>query len=345
MSWIDRGSWNGHCGRQLVNLLANEYTSDVAMIKLLDDADIDRGNLPGNMPLRLRWHELAHSLQSAGLLGRLLVIVGDDFPALKEKLSELNQEDPAQNNGPGDRYEAQLVGPGRRPLIDRADLRDKLRRFIDNPFPVLVVRGEARCGKSFSFELIKHVIAHGDDSKLVWVDFSPAACGNSATALMAMICSRLGLPDVTDQPRTTTPKRYAGELVDDLVGIYEFKDKAPRIIVVDGLNRPGLQSDVYDLVIKLSADVINQQLPRTQLVLTGYSGEFDRQLRYDILTEDVVPITETHVRLYFDQLVPARPLTPEQVNDLVRQAMAAAGDLEALEDRVRELALPLVDAR
>ena len=42
--------------------------------------------------------------------------------------------------------------------------------------------------------------------------------------------------------------------------------------MIDGLNRPGLKKDVYDLVARLSVEIINRQLPRTQLVWPGITG-------------------------------------------------------------------------
>ena len=79
--------------------------------------------------------------------------------------------------------------------------------------------------------------------------------------------------------------------------------------------------------------------------MAGYHGEFNREYRYDILTEDITPITEAHLQLYFGRLRCAQPITPEQVSDFVRQAMAHAEDLEALGDCVRDLVLPLKDTR
>lgn len=346
MTWIDGTSWNPTRGRQLVKLLAQVYDSEEAVRKVLDDSGIGCGYLPAPMQLQLLWHELAYSLHSARMLGVLLAVMAQDFPRLENRLAELSADDPAVAAGnPADTYQVRLLGPGRRPLIDRADLRDNLRRFLDQRLPVLVVRGANRSGKSFSFELMKHVAGGLDDPRLIQVDFSPVASGSTATALMAMLCSRLGLRDVTGGTRRTTRTRYAGELVDDLVGAYRFKDRAIRIIVIDGLNRADLDNDVHDLVVKLAVEVVNAQLPRTQLVLTGYGGAFDRQLTYDLLTEDIAPITETHVRLFFEGLELGRTLTRAELDDLVREAMAGGGELEDLGDRVRRLSLPLLDAR
>lgn len=344
MSWIPGTTWNANRGRQLVELLSSIYPSEAAMLKLLDDSGVSRGNMPAPMPLILRWHEITHRLHSAQMLGQLLNTVYDDFPVLVGRLEELAEDDrtiPVGN--PPDPYEVRLLGPGRRPMIDRTDLRNNLRRFITERLPVLVVRGPAQSGKSFSFELMKHVAGGRDDLRLVWVDFSSPACGNTASELMSMICSRLGLKNICGRTRRTTPTRFAAELVNDLVGVYRFKDSATRVLVVDGLDRIDLQSDVSDLAAQLAIEVIHDQLTRTQLVLTGYNGSFNRQMRYDILTEDVATITESHIRLHFQGLVLSRELASAELDELVFQAMEFGDNLEELGDRVRELSLALID--
>src|SRR5213593_4262761 len=115
-----------------------------------------------------------------------------------------------------------------------------------------------------------------------------------------------------------------------------------RIIVIDGLNRPGLQADVNQLAAMLITEVINRQLPRTQIVLTGYAGEVDPAYGDLVAKEDVLTITSHHIRSYFEDLVLGRAMTGDELNDLVAEALSGQGDIEDLAHRVRGCVLRLL---
>jgi hypothetical protein len=335
--WIDGPDWNGQRGQSLVRLLAGQYREDAAIEPLLGVCDIWVGLLPNIAEPELRWFAFAKSLHSKGLLGRLLDEIARDRPALADRLAGLVEADatPILGNPP-----------------DPSDLRSNLRVFFsddnDTRLNVLIVRGPERCGKSFSFQLIKHIAGERRDLKLVHIDFSPAALGNRAVDLMSIIYARLGMPDLTANTRDTatqdtTTTRYAANLVNEFVGAYRPIEGATRILVIDGLNRVDLNPNVQHLVAGLAVEVVRDQLPATQLVLMGYGGAFDQELTFDVLTEDVAEITQTHVRLFFEGLVPGRPLASEELENMVREAMIGADKkLDILEKQVRDTALRLV---
>jgi hypothetical protein len=315
---------------------------------VLDDAKLSRGLMPGSSNrLGVRWYSLLNDVLLEGHLRSLLAVVVRDYPRLEPKIHELMQDDPRESDGnPLDPYEARLIGPGRQPMVDRIDLRGKLKQFLCDGVPVLVLRGPEQSGKSHSFELINHVTTRRMDTRVIFVDFAPPQYGTSAPDLMSLMCSRLGLRDISGRERRTTRTRFAAELVDDLVGIYKFKDSVQRVIVIDGLNRSTLDADVSDLIVKLVVEVVNRQLPRTQLVLAGYGGLFEKKVTYSVLTEDIIPITETHVRLYFADIGTevGKNLSKAKLDALVKKAMKGAPNLELLGDRVRQTALELVEA-
>jgi hypothetical protein len=344
MTWIDSGNWDPVRGKELVCLIAEAY-SDGEMVRLVDDAGISRQVLPAPDKLGLRWHSLLVGLNKDGRLRVLLRVAVDGRPALAEKIAVLDADDPQAAGNPPDPYHARLVGPGKHPMIDRVTLRGNLRRFLDEPMPVLVVRGPADCGKSHSFELIKHVVGGRADKELVHIDFAPD-CGTTAVELMDMIRARLDLPGVFRRPRDTTATRSAAQLMNEFVGAYRSKDRTKRILVMDGLDRADLEPDVHALVARLAVEVVNLQLWCTQLVLTGYTGRFDPHIRYSIVPEDVRDITETDVLLYFEGLATdlGRPLSPERLAALVQAAMAGEPGLAALAERVQTAALALIEA-
>jgi hypothetical protein len=159
---------------------------------------------------------------------------------------------------------------------------------------------------------------------------------------MAKLRSRLGLPQPGGGDGDSTRTRSAVDQVDQLVGTYQFTDQLRRIIVIDGLNRIGLQGDVNQLAAMLITEVINGQLPRTQLVLTGYAGEVDPAHGDLVAKEDVLSITSTHIRSYFEGLELGRALTEDELNRLVAEAVSGEGDIEDLAQRVRGCALRLL---
>lgn len=51
MSWIDGPTWDRHRGRELVDLLAQQYPGELETRKILDDSGNDRGLLIGGVNL------------------------------------------------------------------------------------------------------------------------------------------------------------------------------------------------------------------------------------------------------------------------------------------------------
>jgi hypothetical protein len=342
MTWVDGSHWDQVRGPALVNLLVSAYPLEQQMLAMVTDLGMDLAVMPASMPAGLRWFELAQTMHQARTLRKAAEQLVKKSPALAERVAELLADDPwAIDGNPPDPYEVALLA-GRRPLIDRRELRATLKEFLDYNLPVFVVRGESRTGKTYSFQLILHVTASMRNVRVVHVDFSQAAAGDSAAALMAKLRSRLGLPQPGDRDGDTTRTRSAVDQVDELVGTYRFNDQLQRIIVIDGLNRTGLQGDVNQLAAMLIAEVINRQLPHTQLVLTGYAGEVDPAYDDLVAKEDVLSITSTHIRSYFQGLVLGRALADDELNNLVAEALSGEGDIEDLARRVRGCVLRLL---
>jgi hypothetical protein len=343
MTWVDGSHWDQVRGTALVDLLVRTYPLEAQMLALVTELGMSPAVMPAPMAAGLRWFELAQTMHQARTLRRAADRLVAYSPALSEQVAELLADDPRTIDGnPPDPYQVALLA-GRRPLIDRRELRATLKEFLDYNLPVFVVRGESRTGKTYSLQLILHVTAAMRDVLVVHVDFSQAATGDSAAALMAKLRSRLGLRQPEDGDDDSTRTRSALDQVDQLVGTYRrLGDQLRRIIVIDGLNRTGLQADVNQLAAMLITEVINRQLPRTQLVLTGYAGEVDPAHGDLVAKEDVLSITSTHIRSYFEGLVIGRALAGDELNDLVAETLSGEGDIEDLAQRVRGCTLRLL---
>jgi hypothetical protein len=342
MTWVDGSHWDQVRGTALVELLTTAYPFEQQMLAVVTDLGMSPGVMPAQMPAGLRWFELAQTMHQARTLRRAAEALVRKNPALAERVAELLADDPAVVDGnPANPYEVALLS-GRRPLIDRSDLRATLRSFLEYKLPVFVVRGKSRTGKTYSLQLILHITSGMRDVLVIHVDFSQAATGDSAAALMAKLRSRLGLVQGRDRDDDSTRTRSAMVEVDELVGAYRFNDQLRRIIVIDGLNRTGLQKDVDQLAGMLIAEVINQQLPRTQLVLTGYTGDVDPGYGDLVAREEVLDIKTSHVRSYYEGLVLGRALTDDELNELVAEAKVGQGDIEDVAMRVRACVLRLL---
>jgi hypothetical protein len=334
VTWVDGPGWNPERSRLLCELLVEGYASDSAMRGLVKSLGLGLGIMPEDAKLGVRWYTLATDLHRMGLLRRAAEELIRQSPVLADRVNRLLEDDPPDPGNPPDRYQAHLLS-GRRPLIDRVDLRYALRLFLTEQRPVLLVRGDPRTGKSYSFQLLLHVTDGWDGVDVVHADFSAATEGDDARALMTKLRSRLGLPRLQPADDPTTPVRSAGGLVDDLVGDYRQLAPLRRIIVIDGLNRPDLQNDVHQVAAALIREVINRGLPQAQIVLTGYSGDIDPALSELIIAERLLTLTETEVREFFEGLMLDRQLKAEEINELVTEAAVGQGDIGDIALRVQ----------
>lgn len=341
MSWVDEDRWDPERGKCLVALLVGRYHSPAEIEGALQSAGIDFEILEVEGSLGARWLMIARRATARRELRALVEVLRADTPALGRELDLLSADAGAADGNLADVYAVQLL-VGKRPLIDRARLRANLRDFLGEAIPVLVIRGDQRTGKSFSFELIQHVTKPEECLSVNYVDFSAVASGDSATDLMSKLRRRLGLPELVAREAETTRTRFATELVDDFVGQYKVNDRESRVLVIDGLNRPDLRPDVYEMVAQLAGEVFRGQLPRTQLVLTGYTGGFDRVFDNLFLVDEVEKLNAIHVQTYFQTLNLARPLPKKEVARLVELVMTGDDDIEALAGRARMLTLELL---
>jgi hypothetical protein len=356
-SWFDDTTWDTAQGKQLVVVLAQHFRTE-------DAAEWHLGNagLIGLMKFncgepRYMWNHIVRNAHGKGQLRRLLQAIVEDpgNGALAERFTELSlPAQPAAGN-PHDPYDVVLVGPQQRPLVDRANLRAHVRMLVNDRYPVLVIRdgntatGELgqpkRCsGKSFSIAFINHAV-QDRDIKVAVVDLSHRC--TTADHVMQRICRCLGFTDLVTHVAQTTKVKYAEELVDLLQGQLRHNESR-LILVIDGLDRTDVEQNVHDFVVHLAERVALDQLPCTQLVLTGYHGDLGPKVGYPLI-EDIDPVTEVHVRAFFETLkeglTPGHALTPAILDEYVREAMTHVGDMEKMELVIRRRALELVSAR
>ena len=160
------------------------------------------------------------------------------------------------------------------PFVDRVTLRRHLRQMFDienGPRIMAVFSDIPRCGKSYTFELIRFLARHFDhrtayiDINEEWTaDFDPAR-------LAELLADKIGA-DTDDMPaREAQMARWNKELCRWLMRKI-YASGAFWWIVIDGLSQaPGLTVDLQDFIHELAALVEKEDRPMHRLVLISFS--------------------------------------------------------------------------
>ncbi|MFI1869796.1 hypothetical protein [Streptomyces jumonjinensis] len=207
-----------------------------------------------------------------------------------------------------DNFRTCVLKNGTEVFIDRRDLRETLRGFVGDPEKtVLLVDGEPGSGRSYTYNLIRHVGQH--------YGFHPARVTLSRTSTADKVVRRLA--DFVADPRSGASPLNPTDLndllpsIDDAVHWVVSRATAgeDRLwLVLDECDRLDPSSDVWDFIGQLALAIYEHtavrgsQAPR--LVLLGYGREM-RQLPYDLrgsLCWDTARVAgPADLRTFFDQ--------------------------------------------
>ncbi|MFC4611431.1 hypothetical protein ACFO9E_27095 [Streptomyces maoxianensis] len=207
-----------------------------------------------------------------------------------------------------DNFRTCVLKNGTEVFIDRQNLRETLRHFVDDPEKtVLLVDGDPDSGRSYTYNLIRHIGQHHG--------FRPARVTLSHTSTADKVIRRLA--EFVADPRAGISNLDPTELNDLLPSIDDavhwVVGRATAVddrfwLVLDECDRLDPSSDVWDFIGQLAlaiyehSAVRGDQAPR--LVLLGY-GPTMRQLPYDLrgsLCRDTARVAEpADLRNFFDQ--------------------------------------------
>jgi len=343
MTWYDDTVWVKEPGDRLILLMAQSFPANEDVRGLLEDIKCVEYLPGGSLNAKLKWTDVLPKLLDQRKLRSLLSRVVVVKPALSNDIDEIGKLATVISHNGQDPYQVLMIGPARLPLVDREDLRRAFKEFVERKFPVLLVVGPDRSGKTHSRELFRHVLEPLRDVDLRQVDFSSPSAGNDGSQLLSLLCHRLGMSDVSGRQRRTTRTRHAVDLVNVFVGKYKGPSNGRRVIVIDGLNRKDLEPDVHEVAAQLIAEAAGGNLSDTQLILAGYTGSFDPQVRYHVLKENIPAISRTHVKLFFKELGNdlGRKIPEQSLNGMVRTVMDGRPPIDEFGDRVRAEALKL----
>ncbi|MEX0167855.1 trypsin-like peptidase domain-containing protein [Streptomyces sp. LMG1-1-1.1] len=319
--------------------------------------------------------DIAHQRRLLAVLAGLDALGAIDDPHAFEQGAEARnlltrlREDERLRRSPRDPFDSLLLKHGTEVFLDRSELREKLRGFLADPEQtVLVVDGPPDSGRSYTYELIRHLGQH--------CGFRPVRVTLSRTSTAARLMERLSA--FVSGPGADEVLLNPTRLNDPLPC---FEDAAHRIVarataaedrfwlVLDDCDKLDPQSDVWDCIGVLARAVYEHTPVRAEtvprLVLLGYATTM-RQLPYEIRKNECRDTTrlveEGDLRSFFraffaDTLAPgqegtAGELTETAVAEVLRAVEAPAnGDsymrrvCTAVEDVVRlRRALPRTPA-
>ncbi|MFF5125539.1 hypothetical protein ACFY41_01170 [Streptomyces syringium] len=243
----------------------------------------------------------------------LEVVAGiDELAVLPEAVKAAEFRDrlreDARAHASQDHFRTCVLKNGAEAFIDRQQLRRTLREFVEDPEKrVLLVDGEQGSGRSYTYNLIRHVGQH--------CGFRPARVTLSRTATADKVIRRLA--EFVADPRSGISPLNPTELNDLLPSI---DDAAHWVIsrataaddhfwlVLDECDELDVNSDVWDCIGQLAlaiyehTAVSGDESPR--MVLLGY-GPTMRQLPYELrgnLCRDTARAAEpADLRAFFDQ--------------------------------------------
>ncbi|MFE5910652.1 trypsin-like peptidase domain-containing protein [Streptomyces wedmorensis] len=281
--------------------------------------------------------DIAHQRRLLAVLAGLDALAAIDHPHAFEQGAEARnlltrlREDERLRRSPRDPFDSLLLKHGTAVFLDRSELREKLRGFLADPEQtVLVVDGPPDSGRSYTYELIRHLGQH--------CGFRPVRVTLSRTSTAARLMERLAA--FVSGPGADEVLLNPTRLNDPLPC---FEDAAHRIVarataaeerfwlVLDDCDRLDPQSDMWDCIGVLARAVYEHTPVRAEtvprLVLLGYASSM-RQLPYEIRKNECRDTTrlveEGDLRAFFNEFF-TDTLPPGQegaVGELTETAVA-----------------------
>lgn len=217
-----------------------------------------------------------------------------------------------------DPHDAILLG--RTAFVDRADLRARLREFT-NPSPyttrVLVVSGNEPCGKSYTWEFLRHLAwvtvgAKAHRLRLRATGYTPRQLVEEAFALLRL--DKSGLPPMTDDPQLARIE----PLITEFKGQVATMGEQRYWLVIDDLNDASVLPATAETAFALAQAVEEVKPDQLWLALLGYNAPItDSELRYVAKDDPRFPDPDgvaEHFRCIAE--VSPKPLTPERALEI-----------------------------
>jgi hypothetical protein len=310
-------------------LTASVYESDKVR-DYLQAAGMNPGFYNTNIAYRA-WAGAVPDAARDGQLQNLINRVVEDSPAFGRALESRLQPLLMPLGGEAawyrhdDPYACDFVGPrASRAVIDRAGLRRGLRELATDEYWILVVSGRARSGKSHSWVLIDHLRNAGKLTgvhRFVRVTTHTWSGEVTGEDLAQSLIAKLGL-NIGLTPSGELEDARIRKLLDMLVGAYPQDDGVTRWIILDGLDRPGVQNSARDVAKRLITLVDEGELPKTRLIVTGLDP-LGLTVAHTVRFEEIPSINKALLRSFFEDVAAhlGRTVAAEELDACVDEVL------------------------
>jgi hypothetical protein len=236
--------------------------------------------------------------------------------------------------------------PKGQPFLDRTGLIAGLQNLWEgNQSGVLVVRGERYSGRSHSWwRILDAAGTAGIIIERLDLSCNPGAC------TVAEIVDRIARFLQVDREFLKDPLAQGSAQASALIAamIDQFRrGVAPyerACIVFDGLDRPGVEGSIIELMEQMIGTVLQGSLAGLSLIILGYGPHSEQPFAHLIQTEDINPIGRQHVQAWLcDALTAAgKAIVQPEITaaiDAILDGFSAPYDrkkMSALRERAKE---------
>lgn len=290
---------------RLIDLLSKNIYFEIEIATTLKSAGLEPGRYVLG-PANVTWTTVVPDAAQSGKLGDLMKAVSKLRPAftseLEKTVSQLTQPVAVGGNWyqHDDPYMSYFVGLRRsRAVIDRLGLRAALRELANDEYRVLLVYGKPRSGKTHTWLFVDHLrnagrlVGNNRFALVTTHDWSDAVTGE---AIAESLAGKLNL-SINLAPSDELDEARVRKFLSFLVGAYPQDDGLIRWIILDGLDRPGVQDGARDLAKGLIRLVDRGELPQTRLVITGLDP-LGLHLGNSVRTEKIPAIDKALLRKF-----------------------------------------------
>jgi Effector-associated domain 1 len=294
-------------GRKLMSALMDVYYQQPLVQQFANDAGIPLAGIAWTGRMEDVWPELLHKAAGQRLLRTLISRIaahpeGGAIGVLGPLLAEPVGTAANRVGTASDAYGLHLLGGAQvpRPFIDRVELRRLLRQFTEQDAErVLVVTGEKRTGKSYSWHLIRHIgfsVTGVEPFRIDLGDWVGPPMG--PYDVMESVAMRLALDGMPPRESLAQEDAQAWKLRVWFLGQMR-RLEVPCWLVLDGLDRAPLTESARRLIIAIVEATKNNEAGRLRIaLLAGPRPDADD---FQVLHDEIRPVPLHELRTFFDQ--------------------------------------------
>lgn len=214
-----------------------------------------------------------------------------------------------------------------RPFINRTFLREKLKTMIESDFTgkrILVVNGDPKSGKSYSFQMISYLYQALGKFKFVWIDLSQTTGTVEPDYIASRIVNRIRLSENVIPPvGQEQDTRWIQSFCDRLEGEIE-NVRDDWWIIIDGFNQQWKLSDSTNLLIHELGQRIRFSLMGLRMILIGYKG-LPVDMETAVIKDEIEPINDRDLVEFFAKVnrEKQKNMTPDDIAAKVAEVLRA----------------------